>query len=209
MYIILSGILSVSAVVYVMLMIHRVVKIKGVEHLWEILLSRDTVFVETLTYIPLLMGILMSVVQFVPEMLQKRIKLTLHLPYNQRKMILLMLAFSVITLSLIFAAHIAFLWTYLHGILAQELTTRILITSLPWYVCGVLSYILTSWIILEPTWKKRILYFLLSAACIRIFFLSSVPESYNTFLPILITLTLSMLALPLLSVHRFKSGYQD
>lgn len=60
---------------------------QGGSHLWEILLSRDVVFIETLTYIPLLAGLLLAIVQFVPEMQQKRLKLTLHLPYPQNRML--------------------------------------------------------------------------------------------------------------------------
>ena len=37
--------------------------------------------IDMLQYIPLIAGILMAIVQFVPEMQRKCLKLTLHLPY--------------------------------------------------------------------------------------------------------------------------------
>ena len=84
-------IVSVIFIIYALLGIQRVINFRGVAHLWEILLSRDVVFIETLTYIPLLTGLLLAIVQFVPEMQQKRLKLTLHLPYPQNRMLMLML----------------------------------------------------------------------------------------------------------------------
>ena len=71
-------IVSVIFIIYALLGVQRVINFRGVAHLWEILLSRDVVFIETLTYIPLLAGLLLAIVQFVPEMQQKRLKLTLH-----------------------------------------------------------------------------------------------------------------------------------
>lgn len=63
-------IVSVIFIIYALLGIQRVINFRGVAHLWEILLSRDVVFIETLTYIPLLTGLLLAIVQFVPEMQQ-------------------------------------------------------------------------------------------------------------------------------------------
>ena len=72
---------------YVMMRINRVITFKGADHLWAILLSRDTVFIELLQYLPLIIGALFASSQFIPEMTQKRLKLTLHLPYPQQRMI--------------------------------------------------------------------------------------------------------------------------
>ena len=43
---------SVIFIIYALLGVQRVINFRGVAHLWEILLSRDVVFIETLTYIP-------------------------------------------------------------------------------------------------------------------------------------------------------------
>ena len=43
---------------YVMMRINRVITFKGADHLWAILLSRDTVFIELLQYLPLIIGAL-------------------------------------------------------------------------------------------------------------------------------------------------------
>ena len=45
---------SVIFIIYALLGVQRVINFRGVAHLWEILLSRDVVFIETLTYIPLM-----------------------------------------------------------------------------------------------------------------------------------------------------------
>ena len=202
-------IVSVIFIIYALLGIQRVINFRGVAHLWEILLSRDVVFIETLTYIPLLTGLLLAIVQFVPEMQQKRLKLTLHLPYPQNRMLMLMLIAGLSELIVIYLIDYLILYVYLQNILAPELTDRILLTSLPWYIGGITAYSLTSWICLEPTWRRRIIDLLIAVGVVRIFFLSSVPEAYNCFLPWLVVYTAAAMLLPQLSVSRFKEGCQD
>ena len=160
----LALIVSSVFVIYALLQLQRVIGFKGVEHLWEILLSRETVFIELLTYVPLAIGVLLALVQFVPEIQQKRLKLTLHLPYPQRSMIGLMLAAGLVQLWIIFVLNYLTLWAYLQSILAPELVARILLTSLPWYLCGITGYLFAAWICLEPTWKRKILNFFISSA---------------------------------------------
>ena len=206
-YTLLALILSLVFVGYALLQLQRVIGFKGVGHLWEILLSRDTVFIEVLTYVPLAIGVLMAVVQFVPEMQQKRLKLTLHLPFPQRRMVTLMLS-SGLVLG-IFLLNYAVLWIYLQSILAPELVSRILLTALPWYLCGLTGYLLAAWICLEPTWHRRIVNLLIAAGVIRIFYLGTTPEAYNCFLIGLALYVVVIVLLPQLSVARFKQGCQD
>ena len=148
-------------------------------------------------------------VQFVPEMQQKRLKLTLHLPYPQNRMLMLMLIAGLSELIVIYLIDYLILYVYLQNILAPELTDRILLTSLPWYIGGITAYSLTSWICLEPTWKRKILNFFISCGIIRIFFLSNVPQAYDGFIWILLLFTGFTFILPWLSVTRFKAGKQD
>ena len=72
---------------YCILKINRAITMKGAPHLWEVMLGKDVVFIDLLTYLPLLIGIFLAWVQFVPEMQQNRLKLTLHLPVSQYKTI--------------------------------------------------------------------------------------------------------------------------
>ena len=194
---------------YSMLRINRVIMLKGVEHVWEVMLQRDAVFVNLLQYIPLLAGVLLSVVQLVPEMQRKCLKLTLHLPCSQLRMLFLMLSYGVVALLVCFGMNYLLMYCFLHPILAEELVHRILWTAATWYVAGFAGYLLVSWVILEPAWKRRIFNLLVSALVLRVFFLSDTPEAYTGFLPFLSMFTLLTSSFSWLSVLRFKEGQQD
>nr|WP_320058717.1 hypothetical protein [uncultured Bacteroides sp.] len=208
-YLLLAVATTLGFAGYSMLRISRVVDLKGAEHVWEVMLSRDAIFIDVLQYIPLLVGMLLAVVQFVPEMQRKCLKLTLHLPYSQLRMVGAMLLYGLLVLSLCFAANFFLMGLYLQGVMAPELEQHILLTAAPWYLAGITAYLLVSWICLEPTWKRRIINLVMSVLLLRIFFLSVTPEAYNQFLPWLLIYTLLTASLSWLSVSRFKIGKQD
>lgn len=194
---------------YALLRVQRVITFKGAAHIWEVMLEKEVVFIDILQYLPVLLGVLLALVQFIPEMTHKRLKLTLHLPFPQRKMILLMMSVGLAALAVLSAVQAFVLWCYFHTLLAPELVSRILLTSLPWYLAGLALYPLAAWVCLEPTWRRRIADILVAVGVCRLFFLSETPQAYDGMLPWLLALLLCVLFFPLLSVYRFKQGCQD
>lgn len=112
------------------------------------------------------------------------------------------LAFATAALTLIRSLLLRFL-----GLLL--LLFLLLLTALPWYLAGLTLYLLTAWICLEPTWKRRLANLLIAVGVCRIFFLSDTPQAYDGMLPWLALLLVCSLFFPLLSVYRFKQGCQD
>ena len=194
---------------YALLRVQRVITFKGDAHIWEVMLEKEVVFIDILQYLPVLLGVLLALVQFIPEMTHKRLKLTLHLPFPQRKMILLMMGVGLAALAVLSAVQAFVLWCYFHTLLAPELVSRILLTSLPWYLAGLALYPLAAWVCLEPTWRRRVADILVAVGVCRLFFLSETPQAYDGMLPWLLALLLCVLFFPLLSVYRFKQGCQD
>lgn len=162
-----------------------------------------------MAYVPLLTGILLAAVQFFPEMQRKCLKLTLHLPYSQKKMILAILAFGLLALAACFATSFIIMGIYLPQHFTGELVRHILLSAVPWFLAGGAGYLFVAWICLEPTWKRRVLNLIIAALICRIYFLAPAPEAYNSFLPVLTLYTLLIASLSWISVVRFKAGKQD
>ena len=208
-YIVLMFVVMLGFMGYSLLNINRIAEIKGIGHVWEIMISKDTVFVDILQYVPFVIGALFAVAQFAPEMYHKCLKLTLHLPYSQWRMINSMLSFGILSLAVIFAASNILMFVYLQSVLTYELYMRILLTAAPWFLAGFASYMLVSWICLEPTWKRRIINIAISALVLRVYFFTPSSEAYNSFLPLLTVYTFMLGCLSWISIARFKAGEQD
>ena len=149
-YYLVAVLLSLSFVGYVLLNFFRAAGLKGIAHLWEVMLLRDAVFVDLLQFVPLVVGLLFAVVQFVPEMQRKCLKLTLHLPCPELRMIGAMLLYGGLLLGVLFAVSLGVLFVAFRAVLAPELVRHILLTAAPWYAAGIAAYLLAAWICLEP-----------------------------------------------------------
>lgn len=208
-YLIVAMLVMTGFTGYAMLRINRTINLKGIEHVWEVMLSRDAVFVDILEFIPLLAGLLLAVVQFAPEMHRKCLKLTLHLPVAHLRTTNQMLCYGLMALTACFAISLAIMFGYMQTVFAFELYTRVLLTAAPWFVAGIAAYLLAAWTCLEPTWKRRIINLAITVLLLRIFFLAPAPEAYNSFLPLLAIYSLMLVSLSWLSISRFKEGKQD
>jgi hypothetical protein len=201
------AVLGVTA--YGLLGLNRIYELKEAQHLWEVIVSKDALFVDVITYVPLLTGLLMGITQFAPEMYHKCLKLTLHLPCHHLKMINAMLSFGVVMLLGAFALSMLMMFVYMQGIMPVEFYGRILISTVPWYLAGLAAYLLMAWVCLEPTWRRRVFNIVVSLLVLRVYFLAQSPEAYNGFLPLLTVFTILTASLSWLSVARFKIGCQD
>lgn len=62
--------------IYALMRISRIITLKGVGHVWELMIGRDMIFMDIMQYVFPVAGIALAAAQFAPEMLQKRMKLT-------------------------------------------------------------------------------------------------------------------------------------
>ncbi len=208
-YLLLATLFMIGISGYCMLRVNRAIALQGADHLWIVMVQKDAIFIDLLQFVPLLIGILLAVVQFFPEMQRKCLKLTLHLPYSQKKMIMSMLAFGVLTLTACLAAGLVVMGVYLPQHFTGQLVRHILLSAAPWFLAGMAGYLLFSWICLEPAWKRRVPNLIVAVLVLRVYFLAPAAEAYNDFLPWLALYTLLTASLSWISVTRFKAGKQD
>lgn len=201
--------LAVVTAAYAILRMNSLITLKGVDHLWIVMLAKDNMFIDFIKYVPALSGIGLAVAQMVPEMSHRRLKLTLHLPCPQGRLVALMLLTGVVELLLICMVQAAMIAVYDLSIITPEMTARVLLTALPWFMAGFAAYFMVCAICLEGTWMRRILLGLLGIAILLMFFLGADPEMYNGSIIFFLLIIAATAVLPFGSVSRFKEGRQD
>lgn len=206
MAVVLAGVATMGLCAYLLITIGRVMESHGMMAVWDTLLNRDTLLIEPLRFVPIVVGVLLGVAQILPEMTQKRIKLTLHLPIENWKSIGIMVLYGAVVMAGLAVLNLGVCFGMMSVWLPAEILKHIFLTAVVWYLAGLLAYFFTVWVVLEPTWKLRIPEMLFAAACLRGFYMSTMPEAYNAFLPIMAVFTVLCSALPLLSIDRFKKG---
>ena len=99
--IVIAG-LTVLALAYSIGMINYYIEFQGAFSNWmyvigKSLLLKNIIFVK---YLPLITGLVFALIQFVPEMTNKRMRLSYHLPISEKKLLLSSVGFGYLFLLL-------------------------------------------------------------------------------------------------------------
>ena len=157
-------------------------------------------------FVPLLGALAIALAQYFPETVNKRIKLTFHLPVNENKALLVMVLFGAFCLFAIAAIQVL-LFTGLSLLyFPAEIIQSALISVAPWFLCGFAVYFLSALIVLEPVWKYRFLYLLVAVTFVPIYLQSAASRAYSPALPLLIIFAVLLSVALLFSGYRFRKG---
>lgn len=204
----LSGILFAALVGYIFLWLAQAIGSMGIVNLWEAIIGKEFILVTHVKYLPLAVGMLLAVVQFVPEMQSKRLKLTLHLPLGETRIICAMLGYGVAVLLVLFTIVALVLTSGLSVRFSREIVLSNFLTALPWLLGGLQAYLFGAWICLEPVWKQRIFNAIPAVCVVSSFYSSATPGAYTTYLPYMLIFIAASFFFSLHSAARFKDGEQ-
>ena len=195
---------------YAILGVNRVIATHDVAHVWLIMLMKDQTFIDSIKYIPLLCGLIIGIAQMAPEMQQRRLKLTLHLPVSSLRLMLTMLCAGLAELTLIYLIMTAGIAIYYCGLIAREMTQLVILSALPWCLAGYTAYLFTAAVCLEvhmatphPRGSSR------RCHCVLLFHAAHPLGAYNSILPAAVFFTILLVLLSYVSVNRFRQGLID
>jgi hypothetical protein len=199
----------VALVIYTFINTGQEFRTGGPVQAWANVILKDlSVLPDVVGWFPLLSGLLLGLVQYIPEMTDKRMKLTLHLPLPEPKIVLSMLAYGVLVLFVMYL----FIYTVLSVGLRFYYTTEIIASMIrqvaPYVLGGLTGYLFTAWICLEPVWRQRIFYSLAAVSGLCLFYLNARQGAYMAFIPYLAVLMIAGFCFPFYSTARFKDGAQ-
>lgn len=149
--------------------------------------------------IPFLVAVLIGASQFIPEVLNKRIKLTLHLPVRDTQVLYSMVLYGFLAILGIMVVCMGIFFSLDAYFLSREMHIMALNAFLPWMLGAFTTYFFVAMIAMEPTWKFRLVFLIFIYMLIDIF----KPESgYILMTGIMIVASLGMLY----TAARFKIG---
>lgn len=202
-------ILLLAAVsVYAYIDLTYTIRMNEAVNVWFGILFQGTSVSALLMYLLPLAGITLAIVQFVPEMTQKRFKLTLHLPASESRLVSSMLLFGYGVLGVLYLCCLVFLSLLVSRVLPFEGVSMMLSQVLPWTAAGLAGYGFTAWICIEPSWKQRAMNMLMAAGLLSVCFVSVYPGAYAGFGWGMAVLVAASFVFPFYSCIRFKQGVQ-
>ncbi len=198
--------LWLMVVVYVYIDIAHQLKFYEASVIWYNIVFLGLSYYSVIFYIPLLSGLLLGLTQFVPEITDKRLKLTLHLPVKENKMLFTMIGAGGILLFTLYAFSLIGLIIVSSIYFPSNITYSMLFTIAPWYFAGIVVYFSSAMIILEPIWVRRILYIPVVAGFIDLLLQGGWYCLYTGSLLVFLILSLFFVLSVIITGYRFKRG---
>jgi hypothetical protein len=174
------------------------------EIVWYRVIHLGQIHYSSLKYAPALTGLLIAFIQYLPEMVAERLRLSLHLPISAHRVIMAHLGVGLAALSLIIGLDLAALALLTRAYFPAEVVTSSVLTALPWSVAGVAAYLGVALAMLEPSSRFRIVNLALAAGVTWAFFYPADAGGYNSALPVLVVPVLIMIPAVLLPAFRFR-----
>ena len=204
----LISLMYIVTVIFTLVKLNRSFRFAGAVHLWEMIIQKDLVLIDYLKYLPLIGGVLIALGQYVPEMMKRKFKLTLHLPMPPVKPVWTMMVFGLGSLLIINL----FVTLVVSGVLQFKLAPEILLAWFqaltPCLLAGLTAYLITTWICIEPVWSQRVMNGIVGGILIYLHFLSAPSGGYRFFVPVLFVIDSLCCLFVFYSVARFRQGAQ-
>ncbi len=197
------GILSIG---YISLKVQHDFTFYEGKNYWYSILFMGYQYFSYMKFLPLAGAIAIGIAQYFPETINKRIKLTFHLPIKENKVLMMMHAFGTAS---ILAAYLLILLVFFglsKVFFATEMVDAAIISVFPWFLAGLTAYFLIALIVLEPIWKYRAFYFVTGAFFITIYLKSAVTAGYAPVNLTLFVLTAILSIALIFSAYRFRKG---
>ncbi len=173
---------------------------------WYNVVFRGVQFYSSYMYIPMLIGFALAAAQFIPETTEKRIKLTFHLPMDENKVLLQMLAVGLVSLLSIFLLSLVLLLISSLIYFPTDVAASMFVTLMPWFLAGFVTYVGAAAIILEPNWWHRIISGLVGIGFLFLLYNNHWYNAYQRCLPAFTVLGLFFALSILLTGYRFRKG---
>lgn len=201
-----SILVGLLAVAYIFMNAQRAITFQGANNLWYLILFQNYQFYSMLKYIPLLIGAGIGVAQYFPETVNKRIKLTFHLPLLENNAMLMMLGAGLVSLLISFILIIIAFWGLSITFFGDEMSSAAITTIFPWFLAGLAAYFLVALIVMEPLWKYRIFYALIALIFVPLYLNYGMAGAYAPINLKLALLTILISVSMLFSAYRFRKG---
>ncbi|MFY9152035.1 MAG: hypothetical protein WAO52_08475 [Prolixibacteraceae bacterium] len=198
--------LGIIGVGYIFLKVQHDIAFMQAKNYWYATLFQDFKYFEYLKLLPLAGGLALGIAQYFPETINKRIKLTFHLPLKENKVLMMMHAFGTLSLLIAYILLFLFFFGFSKIFFAKEMVNNALVTIFPWFLAGLSTYFIVALVVLEPIWKYRSFYFLTGAFFITIYLEPAVTAGYRPVNPILFLLTACLSIVLIFSAYRFRKG---
>jgi len=182
------------------------IKMHGAVKYWSNVITYHTNFFSILKYLPIFGAITLAVIQFVPESINKRYRLSFHLPMNEQKLLIFMLLFGIVSMLLLDVLIALGLFVVSGMFFPSDIVSISLVSIVPWFLAGIITYLGTSTVVIEPNWVQKVVIGITTYFTFELLMAERLFTQYNNVLIYYFLITLIYGIIILFPGHRLRKG---
>jgi hypothetical protein len=199
-------VISAIAIISIASDLHYSFKIHGAMKSWTNVITYHTFYFSILKFIPIFAGLAISVFQFVPESLNERYRLSFHLPINEKILLLFNLLIGIVAILIINTIITLELFIISSTFYPAEIVNISIISIIPWFLAGLITYLGTSTVICEPNWTQRIFLSITTFYSMNVLTQERFLNQYTQIIGIYIVMIIIYTITILFPGHRLRKG---
>jgi hypothetical protein len=188
------------------LQVRRLFVLHDAANVWSTWLGRGYLFFSPYLWWPLGTALLLAVWQFLPELQNRRFRLSLHLPCSESRIVLSHLAVGLFALGTTLVLPTVIFALTTSRFFPAEFWPHLFWGLAPSFVGAAYLYFCAAATLLEPSWRIRAWLALLGAGLLPVFLPGGWYEVHARILPWLLLWTAACVLLPLWTGQRFREG---
>jgi hypothetical protein len=199
-------ILGITSILTIFLNLGAIAEFNDANAVWNYIVYKKYLFYGDFKFVPAIIGFIIAVAQFYSEANNLRLKLTLHLPLNENKLLFYMLGYGTLiqfVLHIIFILLLSFVTSLFFP---SEIVVSQFYTVLPWIFSGFVTYFFVSAIMVDTLWPRRVILLLTGYEIISFYLISNGYNSYMHSIQWFVIIGVLEFFLIFLSGFRFKRG---
>lgn len=202
-------VLGIATILYIFTAVENKITLMGAQTILLRILYDEppVIYYASFQYIPLLTALSIGISQYIPEVMQKRIRLTLHLPVKNNVLISGMAGFGLLLLTLSNLLYAGLFLCYNIRLFPEEITAPVMISLTPWLLSSYIAYNFIAMIAVEPSTGRKVIYSVIAYYTIRLFLVGNEPHgAFGASIPVMVLMAVLSSGLVLYSSQRFYKG---
>lgn len=200
------ALLTICINIYIFAILKDKLQVLGIFETWYITIFWQYSFYDILKFTPLFTGLILGFFQFVPEKINHRIKLVLHLPLSPTHVISHMLIGALWQLTAVFILSFASFYVTCINSYTPIATNLILTQVTSWFFAGYVSYFCSIGVIIERNWLNKFSTSLIGFILVMVLLTDHNLGISHSIVWLHLLLTTLTLIIPYHSILSYKSG---
>ena len=201
--------LGIAAILYIFTAVENKITLLGAKTILLRILYDEppVIYYASFRYIPLLTAIAVGISQYVPEITQKRIRLTLHLPVGNHALIAGLAGFGLALLTLGNLLYTGLFLYYNVRLFPAEITRPVMISLTPWLLSSYIAYNFIAMIAMEPGKWRKVVYSVIAWYILQFFLVGDHPHgAFGASIPVMVLMLVASSGGVLYASQRFYKG---